>query len=230
MVLNIPNYRCIYSVPCRFGKSSGGADPPQRTQLWMEMLGLREGFQGNRATYWGTQNEQRAVQKFAMHMNTSTSQLYHCGFDVLQDLDKRGRMMSWVGASPDGLLLPEAHAGNLQPSHDNIRPDSRPLLDVHDSSMKGVLEIKCPYNLRNTGPYKAWPEYYLPQVLTNMAVFNAQYSYMGCWTPHGLSLFHVEKHQAFWHGVRSSSCMPCQALYCLLEIKVVLSAVLHLLS
>lgn len=105
----------------------------------MEMLGLSDRFQGNKATYWGTQNERRAIQKFAMHVNTS--QLYHCGFDVLQDVDKYGRMRSWVGASPDGLLLPEAPDGKLQQGNYDDRPVSNLLLDVHDNRMKGVLEV-----------------------------------------------------------------------------------------
>ena len=192
----------IHAVACRFSKSSGGLDPPQRTQLWMEMLGLMPRFQGNRATYWGTQNEGRAIQKFTMHMNQNTSHLYLCSFDVLQDLDKHGRMLSWVGASPDGLIVPASHAGGLQQENSDIQPVPHPLLDVHDRRTKGVLEVKCPFNLRNSVPYKAWPQYYLPQVLTNMAVFDAQYAYMACWTPQGLSLFHVEKHPAFWDGVR----------------------------
>ena len=168
----------------------------------MEMLGLAPRFTGNRATYWGTQNERRAIQKFTMHMNQSTSHLYHCSFDVLQELDKHGRMMSWVGASPDGLIVPASHAGSVPQEGDGTTPVSRSLLDVHDRNSRGVLEVKCPFNLRNSVPYKAWPQYYLPQVLTNMAVFDAQYAYMACWTPQGMSLFHVEKHPAFWDGVR----------------------------
>lgn len=137
----------------------------------MEMLGLVNRFQGNRATYWGVECERQAIQKVAIHMNTNTSQLYRCSFDVLQDLDKHGRMMSWVGASPDGLLLPQACAGRRPDGDSDERPVCRPLLDVHDSNARGILEVKCPYNRRNSGPYETWPEYYLPQVITNMAVF-----------------------------------------------------------
>jgi YqaJ-like viral recombinase domain len=218
---------CELSYICRFGKPRPD-NPAQRTQLWMELLGLIPRFQGNQATNWGSQNERQAIQKVVMQMNKGTSQLYQCGFDVLQDTDKHGRMMSWLGASPDGLILPEGQASSLEKYDSRERPVSCPPLDVHDSQAKGVLEVKCPYNLRSKAPYDAWPEYYLPQVLTNMAVFRfaptslrwflraeqqsdylnihsscrAQYAYMACWTPQGLSLFYVEKHQAFWDEVR----------------------------
>lgn len=135
------------------------------------MLGLAEKFQGNMATYWGAQNERQAIQKFAMHIDLNSSSLQHCGFEVLQDVDSRGRMRSWVGASPDGLITPAGNGAALHQVSLHERPAASPLLDVHDVQAKGVLEVKCPYNLRYKQPYNAWPEYYLPQVLTNMAVF-----------------------------------------------------------
>jgi hypothetical protein len=135
------------------------------------MLGLSPRFQGNDATEWGTQNEGKAISKVVLQLNPNKSQLYQCGFDVLQDIDKHGRMMSWLGASPDGLILPRAQQGSLAQHRSGEKPVNRPLLDVHAGQMNGVLEVKCPYKLRFEAPYEVWPEYYLPQVLTNMAVF-----------------------------------------------------------
>lgn len=108
------------------------------------MLGLTERFKGNKATQWGTSHEESAASLFHRFID-GHAEMHSCAFDVLRSPDKCGRSLEWIGASPDGLLMP-ADGGtcdvHLDHSVDNDRHPHATL-----GTAKGILEIKCPYKL-----------------------------------------------------------------------------------
>lgn len=50
-------------------------------------------------------------------------------------------------------------------------------------------------------PWQKWKDYYLPQIETNMAVFDCDFAYLMCWTPQQATLFYYERTPYFWHEV-----------------------------
>lgn len=83
------------------------------------MLGLEPPFKGNTATSWGCSNERLALAQF-QHLSRGLFDVHQCGFRVLDGIDKQGRPLSWIGASPDGLLLP-ANSSNAQISQSSAK-------------------------------------------------------------------------------------------------------------
>lgn len=74
-------------------------------RLWKEKLGLEPPFKGNSATRWGTKHEATALAQFRAWAD-GVFAVHQCSFGVLEGSDARGRPLSWIGASPDGVLLP----------------------------------------------------------------------------------------------------------------------------
>lgn len=87
----------------------------------------------------------------------------HCAFDVLTGSEARPGNWEWVGASPDGLILPQGSTPAGGAAGDGAGGEaggeaSRPLGEgglgggaVFDQAPfllgrgEGILEIKCPY-------------------------------------------------------------------------------------
>ena len=90
--------------------------------------------------------------------------------------------LSWLGASPDGLL---------------------PSDSFHLDRNGGVLEIKCPYG--STGdpsqakPYGKVPWYYVPQVQGLMEVLDRDWLDFFVWTGEGSEVYRVQRDRAYWN-------------------------------
>jgi hypothetical protein len=130
---------------CRFGKVTSG-----RVHLWKQQLGLEAPFTGNNATSWGEHNEATALLEFQRATHT-VLQVRKCAFDVLPGNDAAGRTLSWVGASPDAVLLPEEGSDRAMNAGASVlgalaEGHSWPHLERHSTS-RGILEIKCPHSL-----------------------------------------------------------------------------------
>lgn len=145
-----------------------------REVLWEEKLGLREAFSGNDATEWGTQQEERAVQRY---VELTGYEIEHRMFSTAgKDADAEG----WLGASPDGLI----QAG---PGLEELGP--------------GVLEVKCPFNKgspQEAKPYPRIPFYYVPQVQGLMEVLDREWCDLFCWTVNGSAIYRVNRDPKYW--------------------------------
>lgn len=107
------------------------------------MIGLSERFKGNRATDWGTLHESTAASLFHDFIRGHV-EMNGCAFDVLRGCDRHGRSLEWIGASPDGLLMPIRDGGGDDAVY---RSDGSRQPHTRLGNAPGVLEIKCPYKL-----------------------------------------------------------------------------------
>jgi uracil-DNA glycosylase len=161
-----------------------GFFPGDRVSLWEEKVGLREGFEGNEATRWGTEAEPRAL---AAYEAATGQRVGACMFQVKRDDAPHG----WLGASPDGLI------GGL-----SIADPGAPGAGPVQGAGAGVLEIKCPYNKGR--PELAVPPrqaiwYYMPQVQGLMEIFDREWCNLYVWTPAGGSAaFHIPRDRQYW--------------------------------
>lgn len=76
----------------------------RRAEVWEEKLGIREKFAGNEATEWGTLREEEALCRYK---ELTGHEVEMRSFKVLGD----SVVTSWLGASPDGLVLQPPTAG-----------------------------------------------------------------------------------------------------------------------
>lgn len=112
------------------------------------MLGLTERFKGNEATQWGTSHEDSAASLFHRYID-GHAEMNNCAFDVLRTADTRGRSLEWIGASPDGILMPAGSGSCDVHLHHSVDKGRHPHTSL--GTAKGILEIKCPYKL-----YGSW--------------------------------------------------------------------------
>lgn len=134
----------IHFLVCRFGRVADAEEPPQRVKLWMEMLGLTSRFKGNRATQWGTQHESSAASLFHSFVD-GHADMHTVAFDVLRGTDGHGRSLDWIGASPDGLLMPCGKTQGILIETEPAKGSRYPHVNL--GAVKGILEIKCPFKL-----------------------------------------------------------------------------------
>jgi YqaJ-like viral recombinase domain len=62
-------------------------------------------FTGNAATAWGLRQESSALAQFEA-LAAGVVEVHRCAFRVLEGEDAQGRPLNWIGASPDGIMLP----------------------------------------------------------------------------------------------------------------------------
>lgn len=155
-----------------------GGDP-DRVKLWKEQLKLIEPFKGNYATRHGNRNEERALSDY---MLLSQHDVDSYGIKYLHDDDAH----NWLAGSPDGLIdVPQAVSGGMPPS--GILGDG-----------KGLLEIKCPFKLRDSQPWQVPPAYYMPQVQGLMEIFKLEWCNLYCWTYQGSAVWHIRRDERYW--------------------------------
>eukprot|EP00210_Caulerpa_lentillifera_P001323 g1273.t1 len=166
------------------------ANPATDTHnLWLEKLGLKESFQGNEMTQWGSKMEYYAREEY----RKLTEYSIDCpGIGVL------GKHISenWLAGSPDGLV----GINEASPSR-NLSTEARQVL-VPDSG-QGVLEIKCPFGGRRGPNYAKPPDqmaaYYMPQVQGLMNIFDRDWCHLYYWTKfHGTKVFLVYRDVHYW--------------------------------
>lgn len=144
----------------------------RRSELWAQKLGLQKPFPGNTATDWGIRREAEAIRQYEEFTGMRVSYL---AFKIYKEGDKR---KEWIGGSPDGLVEP----------------------DVPDVS-RGILEVKCPYNLGKPEfciPWSEVPYHYMPQIQGLMEILDRDWLDMFVWTMNGSALFRVERDLAYW--------------------------------
>lgn len=93
-------------------------------RFWKEALKLAPPFIGNAATRWGTKKEATALNQFRAWAD-GVFAVHQCSFDVLRGIDAQGRPLSWIGGSPDGILLPaqrRSEAGSPQQTDGALKP------------------------------------------------------------------------------------------------------------
>ena len=167
-----------------------------RTELVRRMLWSHI-FQGNENTAWGTEKEPVACEEYEQYMRTvkGRPKLY---------VEETGLHIKpanpWIGVSPDGLV------------HD---------VDDDGSDMLWLLEIKCPWSLKNrkkgegdfypvvdlpygdkegapngrTGPI---PPYYYCQIQGVMGILNLPYADFAVWTPEELQVTRFQFDKRFF--------------------------------
>jgi hypothetical protein len=118
-----------------------GQKPTARCQYWQEMLELKPGFAGNKFTQWGSEHEKDGVALFKQLADSCGMRMMQCAFDVLRGKDRYGNSLSYIGASPDGLL--ETVGASTMPVQS---PQWLPHTRLGPYA-KGILEIKCPHRL-----------------------------------------------------------------------------------
>eukprot|EP00271_Cylindrocystis_brebissonii_P006147 TRINITY_DN18755_c0_g1_i1.p1 TRINITY_DN18755_c0_g1~~TRINITY_DN18755_c0_g1_i1.p1 ORF type:complete len:718 (-),score=115.06 TRINITY_DN18755_c0_g1_i1:100-2253(-) len=140
-----------------------------RVALWEEKVGLRKPFQGNAATEWGVNNEVVAVR---LYKDLTGNHVEHMNFKIYGD---SCAALSWLGASPDGLVscrppedwgsarLKDGRGDRHQHTSKQVtegriwgwdeegpnavKVDGRESVRVCvPTEGGGVLEVKCPHN------------------------------------------------------------------------------------
>lgn len=179
--------------------------PERRHKLWLEKIGVAKQFSGSRATFWDTDNEIEALERY----NELT------GNEILMPefvVYKNGENIeeNWLGASPDGLI--------------NVVKDG--------VTSSGVLEVKCPFfdgdnnNKSQAYPWKKVPWHCVPQVQGLMEIVDTDWLDLYCWTRNGSSLFRVWRDSAFWEDMKPAlvdfwekHVLPAREIYNNIDIK-----------
>jgi len=100
MVCYIAHHRIWLLWHCRFFQNG-------RVELWGEKVGIGEPFKGNAATEWGTKKEPVAQQRY---LEVTGHRVTPDAFKILDD--GNSLINSWLGASPDGLILESSSPGD----------------------------------------------------------------------------------------------------------------------
>ncbi|XP_010458845.1 PREDICTED: uncharacterized protein LOC104740040 [Camelina sativa] len=150
--------------------------PDGRRNLWFEKIGVSKQFGGNRATFWDTDNEVEALERYN---ELTGNEILMPEFFVYKNGESPEE--DWLGASPDGVI--------------NVVKDG--------VTSSGVLEVKCPfYNGKVVYPWKKVPWNCVPQLQGLMEIVDADWLDLYCWTPKGSSLFRVWRDTVFWEDMR----------------------------
>ena len=141
----------------------------------MEHNGLENPFQGNVATRWGNDNEARAVAEFEFLTGLVVDKQGEDQQFVDRLMDRGDGLVVRAGCTPDGVL--------------------------QDG---GLLEVKCPYGIRNDTPdaelYLSKAPEYLDQMQWAMMVTNKPHCVFVVWTTEGID--HLTIKQDFDHQER----------------------------
>lgn len=176
-----------------------GFSPEGRRNLWLEKIGATKQFAGNRATFWDTDNEIEALERY----NELT------GNEILMPefvVYKKGENPEedWLGASPDGVI--------------NVVKDG--------VTSSGVLEVKCPFYNGQVYPWKKVPWNCVPQLQGLMEIVDTDWLDLYCWTRNGSSLFRVWRDTAFWEEMKPAlvdfwqkHVLPAREIYSNIDIK-----------
>lgn len=177
--------------------------PDGRRNLWLEKIGAKKPFAGNRATFWDTDNEIDALERYN---ELTGNEILMPEFVVYKNGDNPEE--DWLGASPDGLI--------------NVVKDG--------VASSGVLEIKCPFH--NNGdmsqmyPWKKVPWNCVPQVQGLMEIVDTDWLDLYCFTRNGSSLFRVWRDTEFWEDMKPAlvdfwqkHVLPAREIYNNFDIK-----------
>lgn len=153
-----------------FGTAADFFGVESKQRLFEEKTWLREPFKGNQLTAHGKRYEDHAIQEIEQLAN----------IQVTAGNFWSSTSPEWIGASPDGF--------------------------VRDASgEEGVLEVKCPAKLNDSfepelaKPVWSIPEYYVPQIMGQMAITGKGFCFLCSWTlNNGVSLFRVDFDANFW--------------------------------
>lgn len=141
----------------RFGAARGHCQYTSHNELLRGMLW--DVFKGNRATEWGTEKEQGAVDIYVKYQ-TQSKNLNPEKFRVTH----KGLLISlkhpWVGVSVDGLVF----------------DDSEP----NENRKNGGVEIKCPFK---KSLYEFIPSQYYDQIQGTMGFLDLPWWDFVVWTP-----------------------------------------------
>ena len=128
------------------------------------------------AIRWGVENEEKARNEYLIFMQGT-----HDSFQVTNTGLHVNPLCPHLGASPDGLISCSCCG-------------------------KGLLEIKCPYSIRDLDPTSAvyfknsklsTSHHYFYQVQGQMMVCDHSYCDFVCWTPKGLHVERISKDTIF---------------------------------
>ena len=128
------------------------------------------------AIRWGVENEEKARKEYLILMQGT-----HDSFQVTNTGLHVNPLCPHLGASPDGLISCSCCG-------------------------KGLLEIKCPYSIRDLDPISAvyfknsklsTSHHYFYQVQGQMMVCDHSYCDFVCWTPKGLHVERISKDTIF---------------------------------
>ncbi|KAL1220044.1 hypothetical protein V5N11_017653 [Cardamine amara subsp. amara] len=170
--------------------------PDGRRNLWLEKIGATKQFSGNRATFWDTNNEVEALERY----NELT------GNEILMPkfvVYKKGENIDedWLGASPDGLINGVTSNGVLE--------------------VKCPF-----YNKSEMYPWKKVPFSCVPQLQGLMEIVDRDWLDLYCWTRNGSSLFRVWRDTEFWDDMKPAlvdfwekHVLPAREIYNDIDIK-----------
>jgi putative phage-type endonuclease len=145
-----------------------------KQMLWGE-------FKGNAATRWGSENEDVARDEYVEVKRAEIAtapesedavvgiQVEECGLVINPE-------RPWMGNSPDGIITLTYKSG---------------------ASVKGLLEIKCPYRKEFYTPDPV-PTYYYAQIQGTMGNLGLPWCDFVVWTPTAIQVTRVPFDQTYW--------------------------------
>lgn len=103
-------------------------------------------------------------------------------------------------------FTPREHGGQTHPVHEWLRASPDALLYDDENRLVGLVEIKCPYRLRNSAP----PPHdaplltgYILQMNLQMEVYDVSFCDFVQWTPQGISVRRVRRNRELFQYVLS---------------------------
>lgn len=128
----------------------------------------------NDATSWGQEHEADALSTYVKHSSFAQG------------------------------LTPREHGGQTHPVHEWLRASPDALLYDDKDKLVGLVEIKCPYRLRNAPP----PPHdaplltgYILQMNLQMEVYDVNFCDFVQWTPQGISVRRVRRNRELFQYV-----------------------------
>lgn len=139
------------------------------------------------AVVWGRTNEQNGINAFMKAMRSKHSDLKAHSAGLM--LDKE---MPFIAGSIDAKLTCSCHA-------------------------PAILEIKCPYSIRNTNKFSELPylddnlklrrnHIYYFQLMTYLGIYNYQIGYFCVWTPKAIHIEQIQLDNELWQTLKRNSC------------------------
>eukprot|EP00210_Caulerpa_lentillifera_P008630 g8233.t1 len=168
-------------------------DPAHDIQeLWLEKLGIKGPFQGNKMTQWSAKMKHVARSDYCRFTGHSTSH------PSMRSLGQH-QSESWLIGSCNGLVE----------ITDKVIPQDLPkeaLEVLVPESSQGLLEIQCPFGDTKTPDHVQVPDqmaaHFMPQVQGLMEIFDQDWCHLFYWTKNnGAKIFLVYRNKQYWNAL-----------------------------